>query len=652
MTILRHAAIAATLLFASAAGAQAPTAEDFAKHSEISEAVISPTGKYVALAVPTPDGRETQLHIVRTDGGKPSAHRFGKNEHIIDIVWTTDERVVVSRARKEFGEERPFSTGQLFTVTADGKDQEMLFGYVPDVNGTRGRRKDNGFASVARVLKDEPGYILVHYYSYEQGSEPDSVVFKVNTETGDRKEIERVKRAVDMNFDQSGKLRVLVTLDEKDLPQVFYRPTPSSEMQPMPKALAGYRTYGAWFEKDPQVGYVYISDDGEPAQLFRVDFSKGTREKVAGKPDQAVSYTQISGNNGTPFAVVYDAGRPSVEYVAPNSEWAKLHAALLQRFPGQLLLFSGFTRDEQTVLFHVFSDRNPGAYYQYSLRDKTISLVVEFKPWIKPEQLAPMQPVEFTAKDGTKLFGFLTSRGTGPMPLVVIPHGGPIGPYDSWGYDADAQFLASRGYAVLQVNFRGSGGRGFNFQQAGWTQWGDLIQDDIADGVRWAIAQGKADPGRVCIYGASFGGYSALMNPVRNPGMYKCAVGYAGVYDLNLLSKTDWSVTSKAGRREFDREVGADPARRGAQSPTTHAAKIDIPVFLVHGEEDQTAKMDQYKAMESALAAAGRKPQSMVVEDEGHGFYNPKNVADLYNRMEAFFNANIGTGAASGGASR
>ena len=650
MTILRHAALfAATFLFAPFAAAQTPSPEDFAKHSEISEAVISPTGEYIALAVPSADGKETHLHIGRTDGsGKPVALRFGVNEHITDLVWTDDKRLVVSRAVQEFGIERPLSTGQLFGVDADGTNKEMLFGYIPERDGKRGRRNDYGYAYIAKVLRSEPGYVLVGYYSYEQGPTPDRVVYKVNTNTGDRSEVDRVKRGINLSFDESGKLRVAVTLDDNDLPHVFYRPTPSSELQPMPKSLAGYRTYGAWFEKsDPQVGYVYISDKGEPAQLYKVDFTKGTRVKVAGKPDQDVGYTLTSGNQGTPFAVVYDAARPEIEYVDPQSPWAQLHAGLLKRFPGQLLVVSGFTRDEQKVLFRVFSDRNPGAYYQYDLREKAISLVVEYQPWIKPETMVPMRPIEFTTKDGTRLSGFYTAKGAGPQPLIVLPHGGPFGVYDQWGFDRDVQFLASRGYAVLQVNYRGSGGRGHNFEESAWTEWGGMIQDDIADGVRWAIAQGLADPARVCIYGASFGGYSALMNPVRNPGMYKCAVGYAGVYDLNLLAKSDWSVHSRVGRRGFDREVGSDPAKRSAQSPTNFAAKIDIPVFLVHGQEDETAKIDQYKAMLSALSGAGRTPQTMLIREEGHGFYKPENVAELYRRMETFFNANIGTAAAT-----
>lgn len=650
MTILRYAAFAATLLFVHGVNAQLLPVDDFVKQAEVSEVAISPTGEYVALASLTPDGRETQLRLIKLDGTSNITVRIANNQHITNLVWTDDHRIVVSRAEKDFGEERPHSTGELYAVDADGKHREMLFGYAPDVAGKRGRRKDYGHAEIAKVLTDKPGFVLVSYYSYEQGSEPDSVIYLVDTNSGERREVERVKRAESMNFDQSGKLRVLVTLDGNDVPVMSYRPTADAALQPMPKALVGFRTYGGRFAPDGQVAYLYISDAGEPAQLFRVDMAKATREKVAGKEDQDVSYAQIGGTRGTPFAVVYDAGQPSVQYVDSKSEWAQLHAGMMKRFPGELVVFTGFTRNDEKVLFHVFSDRNPGAFYQYDRTAKVITLVMEGRPWIKPERMAPMLPVEIPAKDGSKLFGFYTAQGTGLKPLVVMPHGGPIGPYDSWGYDADAQFLASRGYAVLQVNFRGSGGRGYNFEHAGWAQWGELIQDDIADGVRWAIAQGKADPARVCIFGASFGGYSALMNAARNPGMYKCAIGYAGVYDLNLLSKTDWSTRSRSGRRDFDRKVGSDRDKRSAQSPTNFADKLALPVFLVHGKEDQTARVDQYQAMVSALGASGHKPQTMLVDGEGHGFYNPKNVADLYRRIEAFLDSNIGAGAGSAGA--
>ena len=630
------------LLSAGAAISQTISPEEFAKHPETGEVSISPTGEYLAMVVPVANGKESQLQVIKLDGTSNQVIRFGFSRHFTDIVWSDDYRLVVSKATKEFGEEQPRATGELMAVDVDGKHQEMLFGDVPDEGTKRGKRHDVGYAEVVRVLDREPGIVLVGYTSWEQRGEPDSVVYRVDTHTGARTEVERVKRKDGWAFDQSGRLRVLVTLDATDLPVNSYRPTASSELVPTPKSLVGYRTYGGWFSEDGNTAYLYISDDGEPAQLYRVDMAKGTREKLAGNPDQEVAYAQISGTHGTPFAVGYDAGKPSIAYVDPKSEWAKLHTGLMKLFAGQLVSFVNFTKDDQSVLFSVYSDRNPGAYYLYDLRSKKIRLISESLPWLKPERLLPMSSVEFKAKDGTKLYGFYTVSGSGKKPLVVMPHGGPIGPYDKWGYDADAQFLASRGYAVLQVNYRGSGGRGKNFEMSGWAEWGDQIQDDIADGVRWAVSNGLADGERVCIYGASFGGYSALMNPIRNPGMYKCAIGYAGVYDLNLMRKDDASLRSKYLDRYLDRTVGTDAALLAKASPALLADKVDVPVFLAHGKLDETAKINQYSAMEAALKKAGKPYETMLVDGEGHGFYNPKNVAEMYRRMEAFLAKNIG----------
>lgn len=646
----RAAAACFFLLAAGVVNAQTITPEEFAKHAETGEVSISPTGEYLAMVVPVENGKESQLQVMKMDGTSTQVIRFGFSRHFTNIIWSDDYRLVVSKATKEFGEETPHATGELMAVDVDGKNQEMLFGDIPDEGTKRGKRHDVGYAEVVRVLDKEPGFVLVGYTSWEQRGDPDSVVYKVDTHTGARREVERVKRADAWAFDHTGRLRVLVTLNADDLPEVFYRPVASSEMVPMPKSLVGYRTYGGWFSEDGNTAYLRISDQGEPEQLYRVDMVKGTREKVAGNPDQEIAYAQLSGTHGTPFAVGYDAGKPSLAYVDPTSEWAKLHAGLMKLFAGQLVYFINYTKDNQAVLFTVSSDRNPGAYYLYDLRSKKIQLISESQPWLKPERLLPMSSVEFKAKDGTKLYGFYTASGASKRPLIVMPHGGPIGISDHWGYDSDAQFLASRGYGVLQVNYRGSSGRGKTFEVAGWTHWGDQIQDDIADGVRWAIGNGLADGDRVCIYGASFGGYSALMNPIRNPGMYKCAIAYAGVYDINLWRKDKAALRSESLNRELDRTVGNDPAALTQISPAFQAAKIDVPVFLVHGKADNNVKVEQYRAMEAALKQAGKPYETMLVDGEGHGFYNPKNIAELYRRMEIFLAKNIGgsTGSAGG----
>jgi dipeptidyl aminopeptidase/acylaminoacyl peptidase len=236
--------------------------------------------------------------------------------------------------------------------------------------------------------------------------------------------------------------------------------------------------------------------------------------------------------------------------------------------------------------------------------------------------------------------------GTGPKPMVVMAHGGPFGIYDTWGFDDEVQFLASHGYAVLQVNYRGSGGRGEEFEQAGWKGWGTTIQDDITDGVRWAIDQKLAEPNRICTFGASFGGYTALFQPILNPGMYKCAIGYVGVYDLPLMRKTDKNMgQSKRTARFFDRTLGTDMDALAKVSPVQRVTEINVPVMLVHGGDDHTADLNQYKAMTAALKNAGKPVETFLAPGEGHGFYKSENRAELFRRMDTFLKKYIGSNA-------
>jgi dipeptidyl aminopeptidase/acylaminoacyl peptidase len=642
------AAAALVALPAAQAGAQVLPISDFARHAEIYSVSLSPGGDYVALAVPNEDGMETQLQVVKLDGsGNTQVLRFGRQQHVSDVLWSDDTQLVVSRAKMQPLKAQPVSYGELMSSDIQGKTQETLFAYVPDAGTKRGRRKDQGFADVVKVLDKEPGKVLVDFSCWQWvcGEKPPTAIYKVDTRSGHREEVERVGEPAAFDFDQTGRARIMTTQDDNDEPVLHYRPTPEAQWQPMPKALAGRSVGTTWFAPDNNTVYAVVSDHGEPGQLYKLDLAAGTRSKLAGRDDVDIAYLMYEGHDGAPFAVVYNADKPSIQYLDPNSEWAQLHLALLKQFPGQMLTILSASRDGQKVLLSTWSDRNPGAYYLFDRGARKMQLVAESEPWIKPEQMAPTRPVAFTARDGQKLYGFLTMKGDGPHPMVVMPHGGPHGPYDSWGYDSDAQFLASRGYGVLQVNFRGSGGRGHEFEKAGYREWGGKIQDDIADGVHWAIDNKLADPGRICTYGASFGGYAALMNPIRYPDLYKCAVGYVGVYDLTVMQKAGDIPDTKSGRRYLSRVLGDDRAVLVANSPAQQVGKIKIPVFLVAGEDDRRVPMDQFNAQAKAFAAAGTPVETLVVDGEGHGFYKPEHREELYTRLAAFLDKYIGPNA-------
>ena len=627
------------------ATAQALSTQDFARQAEIYSVTMSPDGDYAALAVPDNDGMETQLQIVKLDGsGDTQVLRFGNQQHVADVTWSDDNQIVVSRAKMQPLMAQPVSYGELMSSDITGGEQETLFAYVPDTGNKRGRRKDQGFSDVAYVLDHEPGKVLVRFRCWIDvcGEEPPTVIYKVDTHTGHREEVERVDEPAVFDFDQTGRARILTTWDKADNPILQYRPGADNAWQALPKTLIGRSVGTTWFAPDNNIVYAVISDDGEPGQLYKLDLAAGTRTKLAGRDDIGIAYLMYEGHDGPPFAAVYDADKPSIQYLDPSSEWAQMHLALLKQFPGEMLTFRDSSSDGQKVLFSAWSGRDPGAWYLYDRKASKVQMIAGYQPWIKPDLMAPVRPISFPARDGKTLYGFLTVKGNGPHPMVVMAHGGPFGIYDDWQYNAEAQFLAGRGYAVLQVNYRGSGGSGERSIQSGWKEWGGKIQDDIADGVRWTIANKLADPDRICTYGASFGGYSALMQPIRYPDLYKCAVGYAGVYDLNLMRKTDSFSDTKGDRRFFDRTLGTDQSMLASISPARHVADVKVPVLLVHGKDDKTANFDQFQAMQGALADAGRPPEVLVFDGEGHGFYKPEHRVELYEKLGAFLDKHIG----------
>jgi dipeptidyl aminopeptidase/acylaminoacyl peptidase len=275
--------------------------------------------------------------------------------------------------------------------------------------------------------------------------------------------------------------------------------------------------------------------------------------------------------------------------------------------------------------------------------------VIAARSWLDPEQMAPTREVTLAARDGTPLHGYLTvplNAPTQPLPLVVLPHGGPFGIFDKPEFDDDSQILAAAGYAVLRINYRGSGNYGRAFHLAGARQWGGTLQDDLTDATQWAIAQKLADPARICIYGASYGGYAALMGVAREPSLYRCAVGYVGVYDLTAF-RSDVRNRARSAATWADDWIGEKDGL-AARSPTTLAARIKVPVFLAAGGEDKRAPIAHSKKMEKALREAHVPVETLYVDSEGHGFYTEAHRRAFYTQLLDFLARNIGGQRAAG----
>ena len=329
-----------------------------------------------------------------------------------------------------------------------------------------------------------------------------------------------------------------------------------------------------------------------------------------------------------------------------DQERKTLQEELEQRFPGYEVVIADRSKDENKLIIVTYSDKVLEAYYFYDLITGEFKKIVEISPWLDEEFMADMQPIQYTSRDGLIIHGYLTLPRELPsrdLPVVINPHGGPWA-RDYWGYNPEVQFLANRGYAVLQMNFRGSTGYGRKFWELGFKEWGRKMQDDITDGVNWLTEKGIADPDRIGIYGGSYGGYAALAGLTFTPDLYACGVDYVGV--SNILSWFEAIPPYWEPLRDMFYEMVGDPEKEQellkAASPLFHVDNIKVPLFIAQGANDPRVPKAESDQMVEALKVRGIEVPYMVKENEGHGFANEENRFDFYRAMEKFLGKYLG----------
>jgi dipeptidyl aminopeptidase/acylaminoacyl peptidase len=623
---------------------------DFVHEDQFSQPRLSPDGKHVAITVRLPSGdRFIPVLMMYTvpEMKMTGAIRMKAFEVPANYFWVSPTRLVVAKAREFGSREAPQMTGEVVAVELDGSKQAYLFGYDMFMYSKQGERygDDHAYGSIEGMSNKRDGHVFVGSYAWRGKN---SLLYDIDSNKSTRKLVADLP-VQDLSFvlQHNGTPRFATGVDDQSRAVEFRFDDASGRWNKIEKR--DFRRYHPFqFSADDREFIASYSVHGEPDQLVREDLATGKRSILFQDAVGSVGGTLYT-SDSLPFAAYSAVGIPSLRYFDENGADARLHKELSAQFPGEYLNFIDYSDDGKLLLFSLKSDRDPGSYYLFNRETMKADMLFSAMEKIDPEQMAERRPISFRARDGLELHGFLTiPRGTGAAkpPMVVLPHGGPHGPYDNWFFDEDAQFLASRGYAVLQVNFRGSGGRGLNFLEAGYRQWGTKIIDDLVDGTRWAIAQGMADGERVCAYGASFGGYASMMLAAREPSLYKCAVGYVGVYDLKLLAKPQNNRYDTVKTSAFRKYIGDDKEELDRNSPVTLAASIKAPVFLVHGGQDKRAVVDHAHALRAALTAAGRPPEWFLAPNEAHGFYDTANRTAFYEKLEAFLGKHIGPGAA------
>ncbi len=633
--------------------------EDFAKEPEASRVRLSPDGLSIAFlrnysGLPVLHVSEIGKKSWRLDLGEANLVN-GASKSVASFEWISNQRLVVTTAVWDM-------LNGVLALDRNGDHAVPISGYEDDKIAVSGP-KFFGREIIHRFYDKEQSILMLDRHEDASGAPNRPDIVTIHTEDG--RMGDRVKNPGEVGswgVDGNGVARLGI-LSHGELSGVIYRENekaPWRTILPLENRKGQLRTVG--FDSAHDKIFVAALTKEQRWTVFPLDPATG----VMGEPLLSNAEYDIVPDHFTPSldglalaAPIFSPKRDAllgIRFVtdAPRVQWfdpafANRQRAVDRILPDTVNILVDISLDGKKMLWFAFSDQDPGVYYLADEEGKTFKALAARMPWIKPAKMAPMLAINYKARDGLVVHGFLTvPAGHQPkdLPLVVMPHGGPW-VRDVWGFDPLVELIANRGYAVLQMNYRGSPGYGEELYQNARRQIGGKIQDDIEDATRWAIAAGVADPKRIAIFGNSYGGYSALFALGHNPELYRCGISLAGVTDWSaFLEKSDVAEYKQAS--SYWREQLGDPEKdkellRSA-SPVNFADKITAPVLIVQGKEDRRVPPDQARRMISALEKAGHKPESLFIAGLGHTFGREKNRIEIYKTVVTFLEKQLGPG--------
>ena len=640
--------LAPRLRAADAAPAPAPMGaaipiERFFADSAMRSVQLAPDGHHLTFLTTLGTGH-IGIAMMDLETGKTEALVAMNDENITFYFWKGSDRIV-------FGGDLGGNESQsLRAINLKTRNVIALAESYKEIGATQAN-----YATILDRLPLDPKHILID--GNKGVDSMDHGIFLLDVRTADRSKMQGsdVVGGLGQFSDNTGVVRALdrrvgpTIIHELrgDAKSTFFKvaesPADTAVLLPTWEPLA--------FAADNETLYVLTREGNQPPHLraYHVPsraFLPAPDFALAGDYDVGV----VQSRDRTKLRGIYfTTDRRQVHWFDPAR--AQLQAKIDAALPNTFNRIISTSDDEQLQVIVASSDREIGTYYLLNLQNPArgrpaIMMLGQVNPGLHAEQLQPMQPISYQARDGLTIHGYLTLPAGAPgqrVPLIMHPHGGPYGIRDEWGYDPEVQFLASRGYAVLQPNYRGSGGYGLDFLTAGRREWGGKMQDDLTDGVRWAIAQGFADPDRVAIVGASYGGYAALAGVTFTPELYRCAVNYVGVSDLSIIAGYGVGNGRRNGiDRTFQSKwIGDDPEYRRTHSPVNFVQNIRVPTLHAYGENDPRVDIDHWKRLKAELDRY-HKPYEFVREDnEGHGFSHESARISFYRKVGEFLATNL-----------
>ncbi len=640
------------LLLSLVTRADTPSIQDLVAPPVVTSVKISPGGDYLCIQV-FHEGKHSLRFVDTASGTILGGFRVGLAGNRSETGphwWVNHERVVGMVYERPPSQEQPRYYGELFGTNYDGTKTELLFGYRTGVQvGTKRKRKtaDLAWADIIDVLPADPEHILISRKPMTQAQDKPPVAKLLNVYTGvvSRRTLAEATYAnATFYADEKGKIRLIVSTDQEETRHVQARFNDDEGWINLDPEHFGRRFTPVSIAGVDNAFYVVDDYQSDLLGLFRFSMDTRTMQKVYVPEVTDITDVLRSTDRTTIYAVRVDDGYPRYLLLATEHPERKIFRSLLHAFPGYIVDITSRTEDGRWWVLHTTSDVDPGSYYLFDQENHSLKLLFREKPHLKSDDLMPMEPVSFTSFDGKKIHGYYTrgksNHPTKTPPMVVVIHGGPRA-RDYWGYDPVVQVYATRGYSVLQINYRGSSGYGEKFMNAGNRQWGDAVQNDIIAATRQAVDQGLAAAGNICIAGASFGAYSALQSAILAPDLYRCVIANAGIYNLELLSSNGDIHRYYGGDEYLDEAIGSDKDQLARYSPVHHVASLQAPVFIAHGKRDVRAPFKHARQLRKAMDKAGKPYEWFVRKREGHGFYDVTNEVEYLRRSLSFLDAHL-----------
>ena len=594
--------------------------EDFFKNPEKSSYQISPDGSFYSFMAPY----KNRMNIFIQKIGDSSATQltFEEARDIAGYFWPNNEQIVF--LKDEAGDEN----FHLFGVNIDGSNP---IGFT-DFEGVR--------AQIIDDLPDQKDFVVIGLNKRnKQVFDP----YRLNLKTGEISMLaENPGNIQGWMFDHDGKLRIATAIVDGVNQSILYRENEEDEFKTIitTNFKEGFNPQFFTFDNQNIIGSSNLGRDKYAIVEFDPISAKEVKVLYA-NDDYDVNGVGYSRKRKVITAAYFESWKSERYYFDSTSK--ATFEKIQKRLAGYEIGITGVNKDENILILRTYSDKSLGAYYIYNSEDDKMEKIVDVSPWIDENEMSNQLPIAYQSRDGLKINGYLTlpkgynMENAKNLPVVINPHGGPWA-RDSWGFNPEIQFLANRGYAVLQMNFRGSTGYGRKFFEASFKKWGREMQDDITDGTQWLIDKGIADSTRIAIYGGSYGGYATLMGLVKEPKMYAAGVDYVGVSNMFTFMKTIppyWEPMLEM-MYEMVGDVEKDSAMLREVSPVFNVDRIKAPLFIAQGANDPRVNVDESDQMVKAMKEKGIDVEYLVKKDEGHGFRNEENRFEFYRAMEKF----------------